>query len=132
MIPELPTSWDAGMVYRTELRHLWQQGEGWIGMKEFAYGHADDLNAISPNLASKYQELDRLYRYGQLAQLKLILAPELIDDIPREEINAGREIVTTDFEMVKGGGSWGIGCGIGFTGIVTGGGACWKGRSYFL
>src|SRR5665213_500089 len=36
-IPELPRSWDSGMIFRTELRNLWQQGEGWLGMKEFSY-----------------------------------------------------------------------------------------------
>lgn len=99
-IPELPTNLDEGMVYRTELRHLWQQGEGWLGMKEFAYDHAADLNTISPGLAEKYQELDRLYRYGQLAQLGLIPVAEMVDALPRDAISAGREIVTTDFELV--------------------------------
>ena len=89
------------MVYRTEMRHLWQQGEGWLGMKEFAYDHAGELNAISPGLAQKYQELDRLYRFGQLAQLGLIPVAETVDALPRETISAGREIVTTDFELVE-------------------------------
>lgn len=100
-IPELPRNLDEGMVYRTEMRHLWQQGEGWPGMKEFAYDHAADLNKISPGLAEKYQELDRLYRFGQLAQLGLIKVAEEVDALPRETISAGREIVTTDFEMVE-------------------------------
>ncbi|MDB5037561.1 MAG: hypothetical protein JWQ35_1089 [Bacteriovoracaceae bacterium] len=104
-IPELPKSWDSGMIFRTELRNLWQQGEGWLGMKEFAYLFGPALDAISPGLAKKYQELDRLYRFGQMVQLELIPDAALIDSISpaeRAAINGGREIVTTDFEIVEG------------------------------
>ncbi|MBI4404118.1 MAG: hypothetical protein HY537_08155 [Deltaproteobacteria bacterium] len=100
-VTELPSNLDAGMVYRTEMRHLWQQGEGWLGMKEFAYDHAGELNAISPELAEKYQELDRLYRYGQLAQLGLMPIADVVDRLPRELISSGREVVTSDFEIVE-------------------------------
>jgi len=100
-VPELPKSLDAGMVYRTELRNLWLQGEGWIGMKEFVYEYAPQLNAIHPGLAEKYQELDRLYRFGQLIQLELIPVPEMIDHTPKVMISAGREIVTTRFDVVE-------------------------------
>jgi len=101
MVPELPKSLDAGMVYRTELRNLWLQGEGWIGMKEFVYEYGPQLNAIHPGLAEKYQELDRLYRFGQLIQLDLIPVPEVIDRTPKDMISAGREIVTTNFDVVE-------------------------------
>lgn len=100
-VPELPKSLDVGMVYRTELRNLWLQGEGWIGMKEFVYEYAPQLNAIHPGLAEKYQELDRLYRFGQLIQLELIPVPEVIDRTPKDMISAGREIVTTHFDVVE-------------------------------
>lgn len=70
-------------------------------MKEFAYDHAVELNAMSPGLAQRYQELDRLYRFGQLAQLGLIPVAEVVDGLPKETISAGREIVTTDFEIVE-------------------------------
>lgn|GEM_PF-7058112 len=101
-VQELPRSLDEGMIYRTELRNLWLQGEGWVGMKEFAYEYGPELNAIVPGLAEKYQELDKLYRLNQLAQLDLIPLPEVIDGIPREMISQGREIVTTHFEVVEG------------------------------
>ncbi len=101
MIPELPKSLDEGMVYRTEMRNLWLQGEGWVGMKEFAYLYAPELNAIQPGLAEKYQELDRLYRIGQLAQIDLIPFAEALEHLPKEAISAGREIVSTDFEIVE-------------------------------
>lgn len=100
-VPELPRNLNDGMIYRTELRNLWLQGEGWTGMKEFAYEHAAELNAIYPGLAEKYQELDRLYRLGQLAQLDIIPMAELIDVAGKESFTAGREIVTTDFEIVE-------------------------------
>ncbi|MGA0164628.1 MAG: hypothetical protein ACO3LE_10375, partial [Bdellovibrionota bacterium] len=100
-VPELPKNLDDGMIYRTELRNLWLQGEGWIGMKEFVYEYAPQLDAIQPGLAEKYQELDRLYRFGQLAQLELIPTPEVIDRTPKDMISAGREIVTTHFDVVE-------------------------------
>lgn len=102
MISELPKSLDDGMVYRTEMRNLWLQGEGWVGMKEFAYLYGPELNAIHPGLAEKYQELDRLYRMTQLAQLDLFPRPEVVDRIPKEMISQGREIVSSDFEVVPG------------------------------
>jgi hypothetical protein len=101
-IPELPKSLDAGMIYRTELRNLWLQGEGWVGMKEFAYLYAPQLNAIHSGLAEKYQELDRLYRIGQLVQLDLIDVAGTLDEKPKEAMSAGRQIVSSDFEIIQG------------------------------
>jgi hypothetical protein len=74
-------------------------------MKEFAFSYADELNVIHPGLAEKYQELDRLYRIGQMAQLDLVPTAEIFDLLSPEDrarINNGREIVRTDFEIIDG------------------------------
>ena len=90
-IPGLPGSLDKPMIYRTEVRNLWQQGEGWIGMKEFGYGKAQELNAISPGLAEKYQELDKLNRWGQIFVLAFKYGMTLLFDSSFEKDPAKQE-----------------------------------------
>lgn len=105
MVPELPERLAAGMIHRTELRNLWLQGEGWLGMEEFIFLYAHELDAIVPGIAEKYQVLHKIYRLGQLAQLGLIpgLTPEVMNAIERARgaITAGFEIVTSDFKVVN-------------------------------
>jgi hypothetical protein len=100
-VPQLAEEWDAGLIHRTELRNLWQQGEGWIGSQEFAFGFASEIDQIVPGLAQKYQELDRLYRLGQLIQLGQVQTPAQIDAIPKEMLSAGREIVASKFKITR-------------------------------
>ncbi len=99
-IPGLPHSFNDPMIYRTEVRNLWQQGEGWIGMKEFSYGKGKELDAISPGLSEKYQELDRLNRWGQIFVLAQIPDSQFVSSLPQDAFSAGRDIVTTQFELV--------------------------------
>ena len=95
----LPESWLPGLYYRTEIRNLWLQGEGWIGMREFVFGAASRLDEIESGLAAKYQEFDRVHRYLFINLLPTTLLP--LKGKPPNQRYMGRQIVHTEFEIVE-------------------------------
>lgn len=87
-------------IYRRELYNLLQQGAGWTAMKEFAVSYADELNAIEPGLAQKYQEYHSIFRVANSILLESLRRPDqLKSDTIRESIGRGREAVDTQFEI---------------------------------
>jgi hypothetical protein len=69
-------------------------------MKEFAVSYADELNAIEPGLAEKYQELHSIYRVVNSKLIENLRSPEqLRSGNFRNNATHGRETVDTQFEI---------------------------------
>jgi hypothetical protein len=80
-------------VFRREVYNSLSQAAGWSGMVQFYKSHADQINAISPGLADKYETLHKLFRLSSHEMLSMLPSLDFLNSIPRSQLSHGREIV---------------------------------------
>lgn len=88
--------------YRRELYNLLAQAAGWQSMRICAFDHAEELANIDSRLPLLYQTFYHSFRLLNFYLVKGVAkALDLNQSGIKEQGSIGREIVTTEFELVR-------------------------------